>query len=137
MAQATRAPTVERRDLHLMALGVIEGLRKAYPETLDYSDALACILMLLAEDYSAEYNPEIFDLEKAVPYARRAYQLAEWTCRQPPMTSEFSNAKPSGSIFLHVQAAAFEIIQDLVRCADHFGVRIQEQDVVISIRLIQ
>src|SRR6056297_447616 len=81
--QASRAAPRESRDLHLMALGVIEGLHESDPENLDYSDALACMLVLLADDYSREHHAGLFDLEKAESYARRANELAQWTCRQP------------------------------------------------------
>ncbi len=81
--QASRALPRERCDLHFLALGVMEGLHDSHPGNLDYSDALTCVLVLLTEDFSAEQHPDIFDLEKAMPYAQRAQELATWTCSQP------------------------------------------------------
>lgn len=81
--QASQTTMREKRDLHLMALGVIEGLHESDPENLHYSDALACVLVLIAGDYSLVHRPALYDLDKAEAYARRAHELAEWTCRQP------------------------------------------------------
>lgn len=83
IVQATRAPPRETIELHLLGLEIIEGLRDAHPKNLDYSDAVACMLVLLAQDYTRENDPDPIDLEKAVPCARRAYELAKWTCSQP------------------------------------------------------
>jgi tRNA A-37 threonylcarbamoyl transferase component Bud32/tetratricopeptide (TPR) repeat protein len=83
VVQATRAPPRETVELHLLALGIIEDLRETNPKNLDYSDAHACMLVSLAEDYTRANYPESVDLEQALFYARRAKELAEWTCRQP------------------------------------------------------
>ena len=83
IVQASRASPVGMRDLHLMALGVIEGLRASDKNNLDYSDAHACTLVALAQDYTVVLDNSLVNFEMAEPYAQEALEIAEWTCNQP------------------------------------------------------
>lgn len=82
LVQSTRAPVRERRDLLLLALGVIEGLNDSPEENLDYQDALACTWVLLAQVYMLE-GEELFDFEKAAPYAQKSFDLARRISQKP------------------------------------------------------
>ena len=82
LVQATRAPDRERRDLLLLALGVITGLNEGPQENFDYKDALACTWAMLADVYVNE-NSMLFDFERGAPYAQDAFDLAVQTCESP------------------------------------------------------
>lgn len=83
IVQGTLAPPRQERDIHLHALGVITALRASDDENLDYSDAHACTLQLLAADYSKTNIPELYDIAEVESYATQALEVAQWTCRQP------------------------------------------------------